>query len=149
MIWQTLPHNFEKAGQLTGLFVFGGNRFKNKNRTTEGLMTDKIDYVEFPSRDRAATSAFFNAAFGWGMTSYGPDYDGLEGAGIDGGIDQGAGRVAATMAIVRTQDLDDAERRVIAAGGVITQAQFDFPGGRRFHFREPGGNELAIWVARD
>ena len=53
------------------------------------------------------------------------------------------------MAIVRTQDLDDAERRVIAAGGVIIQAQFDFPGGRRFHFREPGGNELAIWVARD
>lgn len=112
-------------------------------------MNEQIDYVEFPSGDRAATSAFFTAAFGWDMTSYGPDYDGLNGAGIDGGIDQGAGRVAATMVIVRSDDLDDAERRVIAAGGVITRAQFDFPGGRRFHFREPGGNEMAVWINRD
>lgn len=112
-------------------------------------MADKIDYIEFPSTDRAKTSAFFAAAFGWGVTSYGPDYDGIERAGIDGGVDQAEGRVAATMAIVRTDNLDDAEQRVIAAGGVITRAQFDFPGGRRFHFREPGGNELAVWVSRE
>jgi predicted enzyme related to lactoylglutathione lyase len=112
-------------------------------------MADKIDYVEFPSTNRALTSAFFRAAFGWGIVSYGPDYDGLAHAGIDGGVDQASERVAATMAIVRTDDLDAAERRVLAAGGVITRAQFDFPGGRRFHFREPGGNEMAVWVARD
>ncbi|MEO5805765.1 VOC family protein [Devosia sp.] len=111
-------------------------------------MTDQIDYIEFPSPDRAATSRFFSAAFGWSMTSYGPDYDGLNGAGIDGGVDQSDQRVGATMAIVRTDDLDDAEARVIAAGGTITLPQFDFPGGRRFHFREPGGNELAVWVER-
>lgn len=111
-------------------------------------MADRIDYVEFPSGNRALTSAFFRAAFGWGIVSYGPDYDGLDGAGIDGGVDQAEQRVAATMAIVRTDDLDAAERRVVAAGGVITRAQFDFPGGRRFHFREPGGNEMAVWVAR-
>ena len=111
-------------------------------------MAEKIDYIEFPSTDRAKSSAFFEAAFGWSRTSYGPDYDGLENAGIDGGVDQAEGRVAATMAIVRTEDLDDAEKRVIAAGGVITREQFDFPGGRRFHFREPGGNELAVWVSR-
>jgi predicted enzyme related to lactoylglutathione lyase len=111
-------------------------------------MADKIDYIEFPSTNRAETSAFFRAAFGWGITSYGPDYDGFDNAGIDGGVDQAAERVETTMAIVRTDDLDDAERRVTAAGGVITRAQFDFPGGRRFHFREPGGNELAVWVAR-
>ncbi|MGV8855988.1 MAG: VOC family protein [Devosia sp.] len=112
-------------------------------------MVEQIDYVEFPSTDRAATSAFFSAAFGWGQVSYGPDYDGLEGAGIDSGVDQGEGKVGATLAIVRSDDLDDAERRVLAAGGVITRAQFDFPGGRRFHFREPGGNEMAVWSARD
>jgi hypothetical protein len=112
-------------------------------------MPDKIDYVEFPSSNRAATSAFFASAFGWGMVSYGPDYDGLEQAGIDGGIDQSKDRVGGTMAIVRTDDLDGAERRVVAAGGVITRAQFDFPGGRRFHFREPGGNEMAVWTERD
>ena len=111
-------------------------------------MADAIDYIEFPSTDRAASSGFFAAAFGWGATSYGPDYDAIEGAGIDGGVDQAADRVAATMAIIRTEDIDDAEKRVIAAGGVITKAQFDFPGGRRFHFREPGGNELAVWIAR-
>jgi predicted enzyme related to lactoylglutathione lyase len=112
-------------------------------------MTDRIDYIEFPSTDRADTADFFRAAFGWGITSYGPDYDGLEEAGIDGGIDQSDGRVAAPLAIIRTEDLDDAERRVVAAGGVVTRAQFDFPGGRRFHFREPGGNELAVWVERE
>ena len=111
-------------------------------------MADRIDYIEFPSSNGPVTSGFFRAAFGWGLTSYGPDYVGLEGAGIDGGVDQAAERVQASMAIIRTDDLDDAERRVIEAGGVITRAQFDFPGGRRFHFREPGGNELAVYVAR-
>ena len=111
-------------------------------------MTDKIDYIEFPSTDRAQTSAFFQAAFGWGIVSYGPSYDALNGAGIDGGIDQAPEKVAATMAIIRTDNLDDAERRVVTAGGTITRPQFDFPGGRRFHFREPGGNELAVWTAR-
>ena len=112
-------------------------------------MPDKIDYIEFPSTNRAHSSAFFRAAFGWGITSYGPDYDGLQGAGIDGGIDQAPDKVATTMAIIRTHDLDDAERRVISAGGVITRPQFDFPGGRRFHFREPGGNEMAVYVSRE
>lgn len=112
-------------------------------------MAETIDYIEFPTTDRGESGRFFTAAFGWGITSYGPDYAGLENAGIDGGLDQAPGRVAATMAIIRTDDLDDAERRVIAAGGVITHAPFDFPGGRRFHFREPGGNELAVWIARE
>ena len=112
-------------------------------------MTDQIDYIEFPSTNRAVTSAFFRAAFGWGITSYGPDYDGINNAGIDGGIDQAAQKVAATMAVIRTQDLDDAERRIKAAGGTITRPQFDFPGGRRFHFREPGGNEMAVYVATE
>ena len=112
-------------------------------------MTDRIDYIEFPSSNRAVSSAFFQAAFGWGIVSYGPDYDGITGAGIDGGVDQAGARVAATMAVVRTDNLDDAERRVTAAGGIVTRAQFDFPGGRRFHFREPGGNEMAVWVATE
>ena len=109
---------------------------------------DRIDYIEFPSTNRASTSAFFQAAFGWGVVSYGPDYDALQDAGMEGGIDQAESRVGATMAIIRTDDLDQAETRVRHAGGTITRQQFDFPGGRRFHFREPGGNELAVWVSR-
>ncbi len=111
-------------------------------------MTDRLNYIEFPSASREATSAFFRAAFGWSMISYGPDYDALDGAGVDGGVDHSSGRVAATMAVVETDDLDAAEARVLAAGGVITRPQYDFPGGRRFHFREPGGNELAVYVNR-
>ncbi len=111
-------------------------------------MADRLDYIEFPSTDREKTSAFFRAAFGWGMISYGPDYDALTEAGIDGGIDQAEGRANATMAIVRTDDLDAAEARELAAGGTITRAQFDYPGGRRFQFREPGGNEMAVYVER-
>jgi uncharacterized protein len=112
-------------------------------------MGERIDYIEFPSSEGPRSQAFFRAAFGWGMTGYGPDYAGLEGAGIDGGIDGSAERVQATMAVIRTDDLDDAERRVVLAGGVVTREQFDFPGGRRFHFCEPGGNELAVYVPRE
>ncbi len=111
-------------------------------------MADRLDYIEFPSTDREQTSAFFRSAFGWGMISYGPDYDAITGAGLDGGIDQAEGRTAATMAVIRTDDLDKAEARIVAAGGVITRPQFDYPGGRRFQFCEPGGNEMAVYIER-
>lgn len=109
----------------------------------------RIDYVELPSGDGGASGAFFKAAFGWGLVDYGPGYAGLEGAGIDGGIDSTPERTAAPLLVIRTDDLPAAERRVLAAGGTITRAAFDFPGGRRFHFREPGGAELAVWVASE
>jgi uncharacterized protein len=111
--------------------------------------TYKIDYIEFPSSDGASTRRFFADAFGWRFTNYGPTYDAIENAGIEAGI-QAAPSEASTapLAIVRTLDLEAAERAVTAAGGVITRPAFDFPGGRRFHFREPGGNELAVWIER-
>jgi uncharacterized protein len=108
--------------------------------------TYQIDYLEFPSANGAASKSFFEEAFGWRFTSYGPLYTGIDDAGIDAGIDADAKRSAAPLAIVRAADLAEAERKVLAAGGVITVPAFDFPGGRRFHFREPGGNEMAVWV---
>ena len=108
----------------------------------------QIDYIEFPSTSGVRTHEFFAEAFGWRFTSYGPGYEGIDDAGIDAGIDSSEGRTAAPLAVVRTSDLEAAEREVVAAGGVITRPPFDFPGGRRFHFREPGGNELAVWVER-
>ncbi len=107
-----------------------------------------IDYLEFPSADGAGTRRFFAEAFGWSFTSYGPDYTGIDTAGIDAGIDAGPGRTEAPMAVIRTVDLELAEREVVAAGGVVTVPAFDFPGGRRFHFREPGGVELAVWIEK-
>ncbi|RDE08864.1 VOC family protein [Pelagibacterium lacus] len=103
-----------------------------------------IDYVEFESDRPSESRAFFAAAFGWRFTEYGPDYLGIEGADLDGGIAR-AGKPKPPLIIVYADDLDAAEAAVRGAGGEITRGQFDFPGGRRFHFREPGGNELAVW----
>lgn len=106
----------------------------------------KIDYVEFSSGDIAASKAFFAAAFGWGFVDYGPGYQAFADAGIDGGIDGSAqAAVGSALVIVKADDLEAALARVQAAGGVVTVPVFSFPGGRRFHFREPGGCEMAVW----
>ncbi|MDO5605852.1 MAG: VOC family protein [Paracoccus sp. (in: a-proteobacteria)] len=104
----------------------------------------KIDYIELTSPDMPATKDFFAAAFGWGFNDYGPEYQELTGAGLSGGIASGA--VAPPLVILKTDDLEAALARVTAAGGEITKAIFDFPGGQRFHFREPGGTEMAVWT---
>lgn len=106
----------------------------------------KIDYVEFASGDLGKSRAFFAKAFGWDFIDYGPTYAAMANAGIDGGIQSDPAETsAAPLVILKADDLEAAEAEVIAAGGVITRAIFPFPGGRRFHFREPGGNELAVW----
>ncbi|QJR20461.1 VOC family protein [Pelagibacterium halotolerans] len=104
-----------------------------------------IDYVELDSDDLAASRSFFAAAFGWRFTDYGPDYLGIEDAKLDGGISRAEGARKLPLVILKAADLDAAEAAVRKAGGEITRQQFDFPGGRRFHFREPGGNEMAVW----
>ncbi len=113
-------------------------------------MAFQIDYLELPSANGLKSREFFEAAFGWRFLSYGPSYSAFEDAGMAGGIQSEAGEAtAAPLVVIRAEDLDIAEAKVVAAGGLITRPQFDFPGGRRFHFREPGGNELAVWVGRD
>jgi predicted enzyme related to lactoylglutathione lyase len=112
-------------------------------------MTYTLDYLEFSSGDGQASQKFFAEAFGWSMTSYGPEYAAIDDAGIDVGIHSAEKRVAEPLAIVQTTDLKKAYTDVVAAGGVIVKEPYDFPGGRRFHFREPGGNELAVWTQAD
>lgn len=104
-----------------------------------------INYLELSSADLAASRRFFASAFGWNFTDYGPAYAAIDNAGLDGGIEQAQGQPLPPLAVLYASDLDAAEKAVRAAGGEIVREQFDFPGGRRFHFREPGGNELAIW----
>ena len=106
-----------------------------------------IDYLEFPSADNAASRNFYAAAFGWSFIHYGDSYDEIRGAGIGSGINADpADRSFAPMAVIRTDDLVAAEKAVLAAGGTITRQPYDFPGGRRFLFREPGGAEFAVYV---
>lgn len=117
----------------------------------EEPMTHKdktINYIEFPLQDVGATKAFYGAAFGWTFVDYGPDYLSFNGAGIDGGFNgeasvspQGVG----TLAVLYADDLEATLKAVEEAGGTITKPIFDFPGGKRFHFLDPNGNELAVW----
>lgn len=106
----------------------------------------KIDYVEFASADLAKSKAFFDRAFGWTFQDYGPDYAAMTNAGLDGGLQSDPAEASALpLVILKADDLEAAEASVKTAGGTVTRAIFAFPGGRRFHFREPGGNELAVW----
>jgi predicted enzyme related to lactoylglutathione lyase len=110
-------------------------------------MTERIDYVELPAGDLAATRSFYATAFGWSFVDYGPVYAGFENAGLDGGLAAGeATTAAAPLVLLKTDALEDALGRVETAGGQITAPIFEFPGGRRFHFRDPAGNELGVWA---
>jgi uncharacterized protein len=105
----------------------------------------KIDYVEFPAGDLPATKGFYAAAFGWTFTDYGPEYAAMS-EGLDGGFHaDAAAQVKKPLVILYASDLEAMEATVRAAGGIIARAIFSFPGGRRFHFTDPSGNELAVW----
>ncbi len=106
----------------------------------------KIDYVEFPGGGLPEVKRFYGDAFGWSFQDYGPTYVAFQGAGLDGGFQGGAEEAAARpMVVLFAHDLEAMLGRVRAAGGVITRSIFTFPGGRRFHFRDPSGNELGVW----
>ena len=107
-----------------------------------------INYIEFASPNIGASRAFFEKAFGWTFTDYGPSYIGFNEAGIDGGIAAATAPAAPPLVILYADDLDATEAAMRSAGGIVVVPQYDFPGGRRFHFREPGGNVLAVWSER-
>jgi predicted enzyme related to lactoylglutathione lyase len=110
---------------------------------------DKIDYVEFPARNLAATKAFFIKAFDWSFQDYGPEYISFTDAGIAGGFYQSELSAntenGSALIVLYSNDLEDTFSRVKDAGGSIVKEIFTFPGGRRFHFMEPSGNEFAVW----
>ena len=108
----------------------------------------RIDYVELPGGDLLATKRFYEQAFGWAFTDYGPSYAAFD-EGLDGGFNADAGdQSQMPLVILYADDLAAMEAKVRAAGGVIARPIFSFPGGRRFHFTDPSGNELAVWSER-
>lgn len=110
---------------------------------------ETINYVEYPARDLAATKRFFQQAFGWSFEDYGPDYAAFSGQGLDGGFFKSelAARTdeGSALVVLLSEKLEATLCKVVAAGGEIVKPIFSFPGGRRFHFTEPSGNELAVW----
>ncbi len=107
----------------------------------------QIDYVELPGLDMVPLKAFYGKAFGWRFIDYGPDYAAFD-QGLEGGfITDDDGRPAKPLVVLYADDLEAMLERVVAAGGVISLPIFSFPSGRRFHFTDPSGNELAVWTA--
>ncbi|MEM8944407.1 MAG: VOC family protein [Planctomycetota bacterium] len=114
------------------------------------MPTDKrIDYVEFPASDLYAFESFYAAVFGWKFTDYGPDYRAFNDGQLDGGIYKSEKRsnteTGAALVILYADDLEATLERVTAHGGTTSKEIFSFPGGRRFQFFDPHGNELAVW----
>ena len=110
---------------------------------------EKINYVEYPATDIGATKQFFETVFGWSFVDYGPDYAAFSNQGLDGGFFKSelasTSENGAALIIFYSQNLELTEAKIRRAGGVINKEIFSFPGGRRFHFVEPSGNEFAVW----
>ena len=119
----------------------------SKQQETKMTRTNNhIDYVEFAAEDLEAVKAFYGKAFGWEFQDWGPEYISFTGAGIEGGFRGGEKPLAGgALVILYAEDLDKSEANVVAAGGEITE-RHEFPGGKRFHFRDPAGNVLGVWV---
>ena len=115
--------------------------------------TYKINYIEMPAKNIEATKTFFTSAFGWSFVDYGPDYVAIQGAGIDGGFYK-SDKAATTsngsvLVVLYSRELEATLNQVKSCGGEIVQDIFPFPGGRRFHFSDPNGNEYAVWSDKD
>ncbi len=109
-----------------------------------------IDYIEISATDLAVAKAFYGSAFGWKFTDYGPDYCGIQktGGGEVGGLRQEAEvRGGGPLVVLFSEDLEASLKAVVDAGGKIVVEPFSFPGGRRFQFTDPAGNELAVYSA--
>ena len=111
---------------------------------------EKLNYLEYAACDLPATKRFFEAAFAWQFTDYGPEYTAFDHQGLEGGFyradlasksDSGG-----ALTVFYSDDIDATMTKVKVAGGIIVKPVFDFPGGRRFHFEEPSGNEFAVWA---
>ena len=105
-----------------------------------------MDYIEFPAKDIARTKEFYIKVFGWKFTDYGPDYTSFEDGRLSGGFSkQPAVEPGGPLVVLYASDLESTEAKVRSAGAKIVKEIFSFPGGRRFHFADPNGNELAVW----
>ena len=109
----------------------------------------KIDYLELPAADFDAIQQFYENAFDWQFTDYGPEYRAFTDGKLDGGFYKSdlhsSTENGAALIILYADDLEATHDTVVSSGGKIVKPIFSFPGGRRFHFSDPNGNELAVW----
>jgi len=109
-----------------------------------------FDYIEINASDLPATRSFYETAFGWEFNDYGPEYAGIrsaDGQGEVGGLNATAAPSSGgPLVMLYSDNLDDSVSAVERAGGNVTNGPYEFPGGRRFHFTDPSGNELGVWA---
>jgi len=114
---------------------------------------EKINYIELAAHDLVATKAFFSKAFGWTFEDFGPEYTAFSDEGVDGGFYQAELKSVAdqggALVVFYSANLEETLEKVKSAGGVIVKETFSFPGGRRFQFCEPSGNEFAVWTDKE
>ena len=111
----------------------------------------RIDYVELPSATaHELARAFYSRALGWSFTDFGPDYSAMTTGDVNVGLNgQREEALSAPLPVIRVENLEATLEAVTNAGGVIAKPIFSFPGGRRFHFIDPSGSELAVWQSTD
>lgn len=114
---------------------------------------EKLNYVEFPAKNIQATKQFFSAVFNWSFVDYGPEYSAFSGEGLDGGfflsdLSSTTGSGSALL-VFYSANIKTTLAKVEQNGGVVNRPIFEFPGGCRFHFIEPSGNEFAVWSEND
>lgn len=114
---------------------------------------NKISYVEFPSKDIDATKEFFSKAFNWTFTDFGPEYTAFANQGIDGGFYKSdlisSTKNGSTLIVLYSDNLEQTQLKIEECEGKIIKPIFPFPGGRRFHFSDPNGNEYAVWSDKE
>ncbi|MFQ3177077.1 MAG: putative enzyme related to lactoylglutathione lyase [Pseudoalteromonas tetraodonis] len=110
---------------------------------------NKINYIEIPAQNIAATKAFFSTVFGWSFVDYGPEYCSFTAQGVDGGFFKSdlvvSTKNGSPLIVLYSNELEATQDKIEKAGGKIIKPIFSFPGGRRFHFSDPNENEFAVW----
>jgi predicted enzyme related to lactoylglutathione lyase len=109
----------------------------------------RVDYIEFPTTNVEETKRFYSEVFGWEFTDYGPDYTSFTDGRLAGGFVVAAEvKAGGPLVVLYSTNLAEIEAQVRESGGQVVREVFEFPGGRRFHFTDPSGNELAVWSDR-
>ena len=107
---------------------------------------NRIDYIELPALNITKTKQFFSDVFGWKFVDYGPDYTSFDDGNLTGGFYKtSAIQKGGTLIVIYSTQLEPMQSKIVKAGGQIIRPTFEFPGGKRFHFSDPNGNELAVW----
>ncbi|MCF2874479.1 MULTISPECIES: VOC family protein [unclassified Tenacibaculum] len=110
------------------------------------MNNNHINYIEFKAKNIEKIKQFYSQAFNWTFTDYGPSYTAFSSSGLEGGFEKTDQKINnGALVVLYNENLEEIKQHIIELDGIISKEIFSFPGGKRFHFIDPSGNELAIW----